>query len=142
MSKANEKGSILFKNIVTEGESALVSLPLYAETTFKHSLIKDGTLLVGNEGGSHYELENLKSSGETKILTNEAKIKETEFAGTTLIESPKIDMEFCFTKDASVLGYEKVSNLGLFNKTFQSKGESELKINTEFLNAISGIEKE
>ena len=142
MSKANEKGSILFKNIVTEGENALVSLPLYAESTFKHSLIKDGTLLVGNEGGSHYELENLKSSGETKILTNEAKIKETEFTGTTLIESPKIDMEFCFTKDASVLGYEKVSNLGLFNKTYQSKGESELKINTEFLNSISGIEKE
>ena len=142
MSKANEKGSILFKNIVTEGENALVSLPLYAETTFKHSLIKDGTILVGNEGGSHYELENLKSSGEIKILTNEAKIKETEFAGTTLIESPKIDMEFCFTKDASVLGYEKVSNLGLFNKTYQSRGESELKINTEFLNSINGIEKE
>ena len=79
---------------------------------------------------------------EIKILTNEAKIKETEFAGITLIESPKIDMEFCFTKDASVLGYEKVSNLGLFNKTFQSKGESELKINTEFLNSISGIDKE
>lgn len=142
MSKANEKGSILFKNIVTEGENALVSLPLYAESTIKSSLVKDGTLVVGNEDGKKYELENLKSSGETKILTNEAKIKETEFAGTTLIESPKIDMEFCFTKDASVLGYEKVSNLGLFNKTFQSKGESELKINTEFLNSINGIEKE
>lgn len=142
MSKADEKGSILFKNIVTEGENALASLPLYAETTFKHSLIKDGTILVGNEGGSHYELENLKSSGETKILTNEAKIKETEFAGATLIESPKIDMEFCFTKDANILGYEKVSNLGLFNKTYQSRGESELKINTEFLNSINGIEKE
>ena len=51
-------------------------------------------------------------------------------------------MEYCFTKDASVLGYEKVSNLGLFNKTFQSKGENELKINTEFLNSINGIEKE
>ena len=48
-------------------------------------------------------------------------------------------MEFCFTKDANVLGYEKVSNFGLFNKTFQSRGESELKINTEFLNSISGI---
>lgn len=142
MSKANEKGSILFKNIVTEGENALVSLPLYAESSFKHSIIKDGALLIGNEDGKKYELENLKSSGETKILTNEAKIKETEFAGTTLIESPKIEMEYCFTKDASVLGYEKVSNLGLFNKTFQSKGESELKINTEFLNAISGIDKE
>ena len=142
MSKADEKGSILFKNIVTEGENALVSLPLYAESSFKHSLIKDGTLLVGNEGGSHYELENLKSSGEIKILTNEAKIKETEFAGTTLIESPKIEMEYCFTKDANILGYEKVSNLGLFNKTYQSRGESELKINTEFLNSISDIEKE
>ena len=142
MSKADEKGSILFKNIVTEGENALVSLPLYAESTIKSSLVKDGTLVVGNEDGKKYELENLKSSGETKILTNEAKIKETEFAGTTLIESPKIEMEFCFTKDASILGYEKVSNLGLFNKTFQSKGESELKINTEFLNSISGIEKE
>lgn len=142
MSKADEKGSILFKNIVTEGENALVSLPLYAESTIKSSLVKDGTLVVGNEDGKKYELENLKSSGETKILTNEAKIKETEFAGTTLIESPKIDMEFCFTKDANILGYEKVSNLGLFNKTFQSKGESELKINTEFLNSINGIEKE
>ena len=142
MSKANEKGSILFKNIVTEGENALVSLPLYAESSFKRSLIKDGTLVVGNEDGQKYELENLKSSGETKILTNEAKIKETEFAGTTLIESPKIDMEYCFIKDASVLGYEKVSNLGLFNKAYQSKGESELKINTDFLNSISGIEKE
>ena len=69
-------------------------------------------------------------------------LKETEFAGTTLIESPKIDMEFCFTKDASILGYEKVSNLGLFNRTYQSRGESELKINTEFLNSISGIDKE
>ena len=142
MSKADEKGSILFKNIVTEGENALVSLPLYAESSIKSSLVKNGTLVVGNEDGKKYELENLKSSGETKILTNEAKIKETEFAGTTLIESPKIDMEYCFTKDASVLGYEKVSNLGLFNKTFQSRGESELKINTEFLNSISGIEKE
>ena len=142
MSKADEKGSILFKNIVTEGENALVSLPLYAESTIKSSLVKDGTLVVGNEDGKKYELENLKSSGETKILTNEAKIKETEFAGTTLIESPKIEMEYCFTKDANILGYEKVYNLGLFNKTYQSRGESELKINTEFLNSISGIDKE
>ena len=85
-----------------------------------------------------------KSKGKFKKVNRRLSswIKETEFAGTTLIESPKIEIEFCFTKDASVLGYEKVSNLGLFNKTFQSKGESELKINTEFLNSISGIEKE
>lgn len=52
--------------------------------------------------------------------------------GETLIASKKIEMSDCYTKDVKIIGYEKVEKLGLFNKTYKSNGEHELKMAQNF----------
>ena len=131
------KDVLTMSNTLFEGENIFLNVSARAKTNMTDSALKSATISIGeldsdSNNNKSYDFSNTVVEGNLQVRTLGAKIRQTELKGETLIASKKIEMSDCYTKDVKVIGYEKIEKLGLFNKTYKSNGEYELKMAHDF----------